>query len=117
MDQRYKTYMKLGASLLIFVGIIGYSLYQARHLIEGPQITLTNPENGATLTDPLVHFSGSAQNITYISLNNQQIYVDGNGTFNEDLLLAPGYNDWRLEARDKFGRTTEKNIELIFKKS
>ena len=117
MTDRTKAYAKFFLLSIIVLGIVGYSLYQARNLIEGPKITLTSPSNGATITDPLVHIQGTAKNITFISINNNQIYVDNAGKFDEDLLASPGYNSWVLEARDKFGRTVRKNIELVFMKS
>ena len=117
MEQRSKTYIKIAVAILIVLGISGYSLYQARNLIKGPTLTITSPEDGTTVTDPLVHIVGKAGNVTYISLNDNQIYVDGTGAFKEDMLLSPGYNVWTLEAKDKFGRVVRKNIELVFKKS
>jgi hypothetical protein len=50
-------------------------------------------------------------------LNDRQIFVDKDGTFNEELLLSPGYNVWTIQAKDKFGRIVTKKIELVFIKS
>jgi hypothetical protein len=106
------TYFLVG---LIVVGIIGYSLFQARNLIRGPQLTLQYPRDGATLTEPLVTLKGVATNITFISLNNRQIFVDKNGEFIEQLLLSPGYNLWSIDVKDKFGRVVSKRIQLVYK--
>jgi hypothetical protein len=37
-------------------------------------------------------------------LNGRAIFTDTGGNFSEDLLLAPGLNRIRLEAKDKFGK-------------
>ncbi len=116
-EQYGKTGLKIVLGVLIICGIAAYSLYQAQNIIQGPQIALESPQNGATVDQSQVIIKGRAKNVAYISLNDRQIFVDKDGLFNEDLLLAPGYNVWRIEAKDKFGRTVSKKIELVFNKS
>lgn len=111
--QNGKTIIKISLIILVITVIIGYSYFQARNLIYGPQISIESPTNGATLANPLVAIKGIAKNISYISLNDRQIYVDKDGSFNEELLLSPGYNMWEIEAKDKFGRVVSKKIELV----
>ena len=116
IEQNGKTVIKILLSIFIVIGIAGYSLYQARNLINGPELAIASPLNGATVNNALVHIQGTAKNVSYISLNNRQIFVDNKGAFTEDLLLAPGYNVWELQAKDKFGRIVSKKIELVLDK-
>lgn len=94
--------------------ILGYGLFQARNIISGPDIVLTTPQDGENVTNPLVAVTGSTTNINFISLNDRQIFVDKAGSFSEKLLVPPGYTIIKLEARDKFGRTTRKLIQLNY---
>ncbi len=112
-----KSIIRILVIIVIITGIAGYSLYQARNLISGPQISITQPINGSTVTDPVIAIKGTAHNISFISLNDRQIFVDKDGIFNEELLLASGYNVWKLEAKDKFGRIVSRKIELVLKKN
>jgi len=116
-SQSGKTITIIILVVILVTSIAGYSYYQARNLIKGPQLVIHNPPDGTTLDNPLVKISGSARNIAYISLNNRQIFVDNEGNFNEELLLAPGYNIWKVEAKDKFGRVVSKRIELVLRKN
>ncbi len=117
MQQDGKTIIKILIAILIITGIAGYSLYQGRNLIKGPELIITSPANGITVSDPIISINGSAKNISYISLNDRQIFVDKDGIFKEELLLASGYNVWKVEAKDKFGRVVSKKIEIILKKN
>jgi hypothetical protein len=103
--------------LLFFLGltIAGYSLFQSRHLIWGPQITIDYPQNGSTMTEPFLEVAGSARNIAYLDLNGRQIFIDEHGRFSEKLLLSYGYNIIAVHARDRFSRETNKTLELIYK--
>src|SRR4051812_33151329 len=87
---------------------IGYSIFQAHKIISGPQIALASPQNGETTHKSDVDISGIAKNISFISLNDRPIYIDESGNFTEKLLLYPGYNIIKLQARDKFGASVEK---------
>lgn len=112
-----KNFIKIGLIALACIGIAGYTYYQARNIVYGPQITLVRPINGSTVSEPLVTISGNAKNISFISLNDRQIFVDKYGTFSEELLLSSGYNIWELEAKDKFGRVVSKKIELVLREN
>jgi hypothetical protein len=117
IEQNGKAIIKISIIVLIITVIVGYSYFQSRNLINGPQIVLTSPKTGSTLANPLVAITGNASNISFLSLNDRQIFVDKDGTFNEELLLSPGYNVWTIQAKDKFGRIVTKKIELVFIKS
>lgn len=104
----------VGLSLLGFVIVI-YSIFQASKLITGPVIDVYTPQNGATYNSTLIQIQGKARNIAYINLNGTKMFTDKDGYFDEKLLLSPGYNIVTIEATDKFGKKTEKKLELILK--
>jgi hypothetical protein len=99
--------------IVITIGLISYAYYQSRSFIIGPKISITTPENGSTFHKPLISIEGRVERISYISMDDRQIFVDENGVFNEKLLLLPGYNIITLEVRDKFKRSIKKTIELM----
>jgi len=114
MTSHRTTAFKISIVIVISLLILGYGLFQARNLIIGPEISVLTPKNGDNLTNPLVVVTGLATNITRISLNDRQIFVDKKGSFSEKLLVPPGYTIIKLAAQDKFGRTTQKLIELNY---
>jgi hypothetical protein len=106
-----------GAILLGLLGflIIGYGIFQFRHILLGPQIIVETPINGSTLSTPLITIQGSARDVVFLELNGRPIFVDEQYLFNEKLLLFYGYNILTLRARDRFNRETEQTIELVYK--
>jgi len=115
MTKHPTTYFRITAIAILVVAIASYSLFQARNIIGGPLVEIHTPKNGSTLSESLVSIEGRAENITHISLNDRQIFVDERGKFHEQLLLSYGYNILAVKARDKFGRETEKILELVYK--
>ena len=109
--------VKIAIVVVISLLILGYGLFQARNLITGPEIKVSSPTNGENLADPLITINGTATNINRITLNDRQIFVDKQGNFSEKLLVPVGYTIIKLAAQDKFGRTTQKLIELNYASS
>lgn len=97
--------------------IIGYGLFQAKKIISGPQISVTTPLSGSTVSESEVSIAGLTQNISAISLNDRPIFIDESGNFSEKLMLYPGYNIIKLKAEDKFGAVLQKDIELVYKQT
>ena len=93
--------------------VLGYVIFQARFLIVGPQITLTEtppPINNVRL----VALSGTAFNITRLWLNDRQIYTDPDGNFKEAFVLENGYTITTRRAEDLYGRETTITRSFVY---
>ena len=100
---------------LFFLAVAVYAYFEAQGILYGPKIDVVAPEGTSlTMRAELVHIRGAAKNITELSMNGNPIYVTEAGEFDESLLLSEGYNRVVLEARDRFGRTTKKTIEIVY---
>ncbi|HEY4508749.1 MAG TPA: hypothetical protein VJC13_00485 [Candidatus Paceibacterota bacterium] len=115
MNRNAVSILRISLISLFGLIILGYSLFQAQKLLVGPVIDVYSPQNGATYNQALIEIYGRARNAAYINLNDRPIFTDKDGYFREKLLLSPGYNIIKLDARDKFKKYTEKKLELILK--
>ncbi len=104
---------KIIGALCVLTLFIGYGVFEARKIIQGPQIILDSPLNGSTITEPLVTLSGNTKNVKTLSINGRILYIDEKGAWQEQLMLPPGYNIIRLEGVDRFGNKTTEKIELV----
>ena len=105
----------IALTVIIAGTILGYAYLKTKDYIAGPQVTILSPSNGAALSDLIVEVVGTAKNISSISLDDRNIFVDEQGTFKEKLLLYPGYNIITVKAEDRYKRSVEKKLELIVK--
>ena len=115
MKRSTNTYVKIGLGIVLLVLIGTYSYTKSQDFLAGPTLSIEHPQNGVTLSESYVEIRGMAKNITTISMNDQQIFVDENGIFREGLLLAPGYNIITVKASDRFDRVAMETLELVFK--
>ncbi|MEX0930209.1 MAG: hypothetical protein WDZ79_00880 [Candidatus Paceibacterota bacterium] len=101
----------VGATVMCL--LVGYGLFQARHMLTGPIISIQNPPNGATVQTSLVDVKGTTSNISALTLNNRTIFINEEGFFDEPVVLAQGYNVITVSATDRFGRTTQDTVEIV----
>ena len=101
--------------VLFFLCIIGYAYYEARGVLYGPNIQVTS---GVTqVSDPFIAIQGKAERIADLSMNGRPISVTEDGAFDEPYLLAPGLNRIMLDATDRYGRTTQQIVEVVYNPS
>lgn len=111
-----KKIFKIGIISIIALLVLGYALFTSHSLIAGPEIIVSEPISGSTIATSSVIVKGIVLRIQDITLNGRPILIDKQGNFSETLLLAEGYNAFQLFAKDKFNRTTEYKLELVYQK-
>ncbi len=91
-----------------------YTYFQARNLIHGPSIVLTQ-EFETVQTERALLLEGNARNVVVLRLNGREIHTDERGNFSETLVLQNGYTTMTLEAVDRYGRDTVLERTYIFR--
>jgi hypothetical protein len=101
-----------GILIAIVIGLIAlYVLFQARHIIDGPMIIVS--EVAYEGTSPTVMLSGTTENIVSLSLNGRPIYTDDEGAWTETVVLPVGYTVITLTAEDRYGRVRSVTKEFV----
>lgn len=98
--------------VLVVVLIGGYGAFEARRLIEGPIITINSPRSGSATSSMGVIISGTAQNISFLTINDSPSYTDKDGHFSELLSIPPGFATLTVRAVDRFGRRTTQSVAI-----
>ena len=109
-----KKFLKNAGIIVIIVIITTYIFYQTRGFVRGPILSFTYPSSGMTMKNSAVEIRGIAKNTTYITMNGEQIFVDEEGNFKEEILLLDGYNIVEVKIKDKFGREKSEKLELVY---
>jgi hypothetical protein len=104
-------------TILLVVVILLYAFFNARLLIAGPEIIIKSPENGLSFDTPFIEIVGEARNTSFISMNGNTVYINEENEFREKLLLPPGTSIIKIDARDRFERSTEVLLWYTYKGS
>jgi hypothetical protein len=105
-----KFWIQTGLSVFLFVTIGVYSFVQMREIFYGVNIK-ANIEGYAESTH-ISKISGQAKNAIYFAINGREVFIDKEGAFTENLALPSGFSIVTLTAKDKFGKTIEKTMEI-----
>ena len=92
-----------------------YAVFNARLLLSGPQIIIKTPESGLSFDTPFIEIHGEALNTSFIRMNDRTIYINEDNEFHEKLLLPPGTSIIKIDAQDRFERSTEKILWYTYK--
>lgn len=92
---------------------VGYGLFQARTLMQGPTLLIENPQHGAHVEGELFEVTGTTKNVTHVFLNGRAVQLTTEGNFTETLITPNGYGVLLVEAENRFGHTRQERIEIF----
>src|ERR1700722_7484837 len=98
------------ALAIFFLIILGYAYFEARGILYGPAIYVS--QTVEQVSTPYVELTGTTSNIATLSMNGEAVPVTEQGVFDVPYALSPGYNRIVLDASDKYGHTTQKVIQI-----
>lgn len=109
----FRTIVKFTLGFLGLLCVLAYVTFQARFLITGPQIVITE-EIGVVQNQRQVFLTGHAYNISHLWMNDRPIFTDAQGNFKEALVLENGYTITTLRAEDRYGRETKAVRQFVY---
>jgi hypothetical protein len=98
---------------LACLAFLVYVAFQARFVLMGPQVTLTE-ELPANQSSQKIFLRGQTSNITEISLNGRGIMTNESGYFEEPLILENGYTIASIRAKDRYGREVVLERKFVY---
>ena len=98
--------------ILVALLILGYGAFEARKLVEGPEIVVDSPTDGSATSSVVVTVTGEAQNISFLTINDGPSYTDEVGKFVYRFAPPAGYTSVTVAAVDRFGRRASKTISF-----
>jgi hypothetical protein len=104
---------KVLVAAAVIIIIAAYAIGRSDNYARGPEIDISAPTNGYAATTSTIEIIGRALRVNSLSLNGKQISVDERGKFDEIIIVFPGINFVKLEARDRFGRAVSKQLQIM----
>ena len=100
------------ALTVFFILLIAYGFYEASAVLYGPRIII--PSEIIVVHEAFTNILGKAQNIAELRMNGASVSVTEDGNFSEPYLASPGENRVTLEAKDRYGRTSRRVVEIMY---
>ncbi len=106
---------KLFTFLFFFLGIAGlfsYFYFEIEKFSENPRLVLFQPINEESVNKSSLEIAGVTESENKIRINGQPVQVNEKGEFKETLGLRKGINEIVVEAENKVGRVSKKNLNI-----
>ena len=100
--------MKRVLIVFIVLVVLSYGLFEARKLLEGPEVTILAPADGSATSSAVATVVGTAQNISFLTINDAPSYTDEAGIFVYRYSPPAGYTMVTVAATDRVGRRASK---------
>lgn len=98
------TKIVLMAAIIIFLTFFAYLLFQYSQFLKPPVLIVDNPAGDARVKSLEIIVSGRTTPETTLQINGQEITVEDNGSFKENLALKSGTNVINFTATNRAGR-------------
>jgi cytoskeletal protein RodZ len=95
------------STILIFLAAIGYVASQVGSVLTPPKLNVTEPNGDETINGNSIVVAGTAEIGSDVSINDQAVFLDQNGQFNENVILNDGLNLIQIVAKNKFNKISK----------
>lgn len=93
-------------SVVIFLVAFGYVVSQVSSVLRPPSLSLSEPTEDETVSGNSIVVSGNAEIGSDVFINEQAVFLDKNGQFNENVILSGGLNTIEVKAKNKFNKVS-----------
>lgn len=105
----------LAIGLIIF-GFFAYLWFEYRQYVGAPQLQVLKPQDQQTVEIPSVIVEGVTDSEAKVKVNEQEIVVEGDGKFSEEVKLSQSTNRIIITATSRFGQSTSVERTVFVKK-
>jgi len=105
----------IGMGILLFLLVAGYLAYQLHFLISPPSLSVFDPVQDSIAENSVLVVRGEVEMAARLTINDQMVYVDKDGSFKQEIILSQGLNIIRIEAANRFGKKNLVVRQVMFK--
>jgi hypothetical protein len=102
--------------VLIVLCFFAYLWVEYRQFVGSPDLTVSTPTDGQTVEIPSVLVEGKTDPDAKLKINDQDVGLDKEGNFKEDVKLSGSSNDVTITSTSKFGQTAKEVRKVFVKK-
>lgn len=102
--------------MVIILGFFAYLWFEYRQFVGAPPLEVASPTEGQTVEIPTVIVEGNTDPEAKVFVNNQDVGLDSNGHFKEEIKLSQSVNKIIITSTSKFGQSSKVERTVIVKK-
>jgi hypothetical protein len=109
----YIRILRIAVAAIIIIVIVAYAIWRSLNYARGPAITILEPANGTSATASTLSIKGHVDRVNNLTMNGAPISIDEQGNFVQSIVVFPGTNKITFVASDQFGRSEQKELDIV----
>lgn len=105
--------IKMGMLATALLAVSAYFGYSVHRILRPPKLVVTTPQDSQVFDERLVTVAGETEPEVELTVNQEPILIESDGTFNETLNLPEGVSVLRIAAKKRHSKTREVFIKVI----
>lgn len=97
--------MKIGSLAVVGLAVVGYLGWQVHALIMPPELTVYTPNDGVSTNSATLEIAGKAEDEAEVTINGDQVLLNRDGTFREEIALERGVNVITIEGKKRYSKS------------
>ena len=102
--------------ILVVLGFFSYLWVEYRQFVGAPMLEVSSPQDQQTVQIPTVEVVGKTDPDAKVAINNQEIGVDADGNFKEEVKLSASTNAIEVTSTSKFNQTAKVDRTVFVRK-
>lgn len=95
------------------IGFLGYIFYAVKNFTSPPNLVIQSPSTETVIKQDRVEVVGKTDEGASLKINDQVVFLDGNGNFRETVKLQTGLNNIELRATNRVKKETVKVVKIL----
>ena len=100
--------------ILFIIIILFYFSFQLTYLLGDPKLIVSEPKHDIITKSKELLVSGQAQRDNKVTVNENEVFIDGDGNFSEIVPLQPGMNFIKIKAVNRLNKESIITRRVIF---
>lgn len=105
-------FLTVASGAVLGLGAFVYVLFQVLSVNHTPALTILEPKADTVLQGSSVLIKGKTESGVTVTVNDQIVLVQNDGSFETTLGVAPGQKDFRFVATNRFGKSKNQLVSL-----
>lgn len=97
---------------VLVIGCFAYLYRQVNSFVSSPRLFISSPSDGSSVDSKAITVKGIAEKDSSVSINGQNVLVDEQGQFQEEVGLQPGVNAITVKAINRFEKESVRNLSV-----
>lgn len=105
--------IKSGVVAVLFVAVLSYFAFSVHSILKPPKLIVFSPQDSQVYNDQRVVLTGETEPEVELTVNQEGVLIETDGTFSETLNLPEGVSILRVAAKKKHSKEQEVYIKVV----